>query len=613
MRAIYGVLGQVTEKEIAGMATRILHRGKHQTAKRPSNEVFFGSGSHNNRSNEIFTDGRYTVVADASIYNRDELKLLLGRSDAQLATDDNEEIILSLYKSKDIAGLNDINGDFAFAIWDQTLRQLILGRDYFGCYPLYYAILSGGRVAFASEYKALLALSGAPSEPDFDMIQHLQHCKRLPIGRTLLRGIYSVPPGSLLVLNEKGVQVRQEQMPKLALNIDHCSEKEASRKVKDALFSAIECRVGQENTIGIALGGGIDSIGMVCICRKLYPNAEIHTFTAGYGDNDNDLLNASRVAQAMNTIHHEVSSPPGLLKTSLPRLVWHLEDPYSRSESLQLYEVAREARKFVPTLLSAQGADGLFGGMPKYQILSYMSQAKILKGPLEEFYNLTQTGVKPQSLLGRTFDALYFRGRVPSVPRVIGTSYYPDPITFPKVTEQFVNHMLVNGFQVGVCQDVQKFDRGFAASGVGYRSPFYDRRVIETAYSISDELKIKGQTQKYIFRRALDGVVPVGLLNVPKFPQRMNYDLEFSNVLDELSASYLSKENVEKRGFFRFSDIQRLIRHNTTKPYSAEGAMRVWTALLTEIWAIEFLDKKGGGSEALQAGSEPPYTEGLST
>jgi asparagine synthase (glutamine-hydrolysing) len=184
---------------------------------------------------------------------------------------------------------------------------------------------------------------------------------------------------------------------------------------------------------------------------------------------------------------------------------------------------------------------------------------------------------------------------------VLGTSYYPDPIAFPNVTEQFVNHMLVNGFQVGVCQDVQKFDRGFAAWGVRYRSPFYDRRVIETAYSISDGLKIKGGIQKYIFRRALDGIVPPPLVNVPKYPQRMKYDLEFSNVLDELSASYLSKNKVEKRGFFQFSDIQRLIRRDTTRAYSAEGAMRVWTALMTEIWATEFLDMNGRGSEAFSA------------
>ena len=603
MKAIYGALGKVTEKEIDAMGTRLLHRGKRQTVKRVSKNLFFGSASHNSESDHTFTDGRFTIVADAALYNRAELADSLARSDSQPKTDSNEEIILNLYKRNEIAGLNKINGSFAFAIWDELRREIAVGRDFFGFQPLFYTVLPSGGVAFSSEYKGLLALSAVSFNPDREMIQHLQNCKKLPIGRTLLRNVYSVPPGSLIVLNESGVEVRRQQMPKLALNIVHRSEKEASEKVKDALFRAIECRVDSQQPIGIALGGGIDSIGLVCVCRSLYPNAEIHTFTAGYGRGDSDLLNAARVAKAMNTIHHEVSTPPLLLTTRLTNLVWHLEDPYARSESLQLYELAGEARNFVPALISAQGADGLFGGMPRAKILSYVTKAEILRKSLEEFYTLTQIGVRPRSLLGRTMDALYFRGTVAPVPKVVGTSYSPEPIKFPIGKTEFVNQMLVNGFQAGQSQDIPKFEKSLAAWGIAYSSPFYDRSLVETAYSIPECLKIKGGIQKYILRKALFGVVPDGLLNVPKLPQRMNYDLEFSNVLDQVAAKYLSNERVKARGFFRVSDIERLKRRKSDAPYSPEGGMRLWTALLTEIWAIEFLDNRGSGT-ALSAAAE---------
>jgi asparagine synthase (glutamine-hydrolysing) len=601
--AIYGALGQVTGKEIDEMGTRLLHRGKQQTTRRLSNELFFGCGTQTGLTSGFFTDGRYTIVADASIYNRDELKESLGSRGCELKTNDSEECLLSMYKVHGITGLNRINGDFGFAIWDQLSRELVLGRDYFGCSPLYYTRLHGGGLAFSSEYKALLALSAVSSVPDLDMIQHLQNCKKLPIGKTLFKDVYSVPPGSIVVLNETGARVRHAEMPKLNLSVSECSEREASQRIKEALIGAIERRIGSQRSIGIAVGG-IDSMALVCICRYLYPTAEIHTFTAGYGNRDDDLLNGSRVARAMNTTHHEIKTPPNLLRTSLPKLVWHLEDPYARSESLQLYEVARIASEFVPSLLSAQGADGLFGGMPKYKILPYVTKAAFLKTPLQEFYNLTQIGVKPKSVVGQILDALYFRGTVAAVPKVIGTMYVPDAIAFPESEKEFINQMLISSFQSGVCQSIQKFDRSFAASGVRYLSPFYDRGLVQLAYSIPDSFKIKSGIEKYIFRKALDGIVPKTLLKTPKLPQRMNYDLAFSNTLDEVTDNYLSKSKVEARGFFLFSDIQRLKRRKGTKPYSAEGGMRLWTALLTELWGVEFLDKKGHGNDVSQSRPE---------
>jgi asparagine synthase (glutamine-hydrolysing) len=595
VKAIYGALGKVTEKEIEGMGTRLLHRGKHQTAKRVSKELFFGVGSHKDRPG-IFADDRYTIVADASIYNRAELEKYLGDCGCQLSTSSDEEIILNLYKHGQITGINKINGEFAFAIWDQKTRNIILCRDFFGSFPLYYTALLGGGLAFSSEYKALLSLAAVRSVPDLEMIQHLQNTKKLPVTRTLVKNVFSVAPGSVIVLDATARLLCEEHMPKLALNVEHLSEQEACENIRTDLFNAIQRRVGTERTIGIALGG-FDSIGLVCLCRRLYPTAQIHTFTAGYGKRDSDVLNAARVAAEMGTIHHQVETPPSLLRTSLPGLVWNLEDPCARSEALQLYELGRHARDFVPCLFSAQGADGLFGGMPKYKILSYVTKAKVLKHPFEEFYNLTQIGVKPRSFLGRSLDILYFRGTVPSVPKVIGTTYLPQPVAFPSVKKEFINEMLVNSFQYG--QTIQKFDRTFAAWGVGYAAPFYDRELVETAYRISDHFKIKRGIEKYIFRKALGGIVPEGLLNVPKLPQRMNYDLEFSDTLDDVAAKYLSKERVEARGLFSFSEIERLKKRRSTAPYSPEGGMRLWTALLTEIWATQFLDMNGRGSEIL--------------
>jgi asparagine synthase (glutamine-hydrolysing) len=182
---------------------------------------------------------------------------------------------------------------------------------------------------------------------------------------------------------------------------------------------------------------------------------------------------------------------------------------------------------------------------------------------------------------------------MPPPPKVIGANYSLARASFPEIEKEFINSFLINSFQDGACQDSPKLERTFGAWGVEYRSPFLDLNFVKTAFSVTDKLKIRNGTQKYILRKALKNIVPDEFLFLPKRPQRMRYDLRFSIQLDGVVEKYLSREKVESRGFFKFSNIQNLRKRKKNKPYSPEGAMRLWTALLTEIWAIEFLDKQG--------------------
>ena len=600
MTGLYGVFGNndITEAELSEMSRRLIHRGLYSNYERLSSGIVFGC-NRQQQIHGVVINNNYVIVADANIYNFDELTNYLASLGYVVTTNRPEELLSALYFHEGIDGIARVNGDFAFVLWDQEKQELILGRDFLGCRPLYYSFLPGGGLAFASEYKALLAIEAIQPIPDLDMIQHLQYCKKLPLGKTLLKNVSAAIPGSLMVVNSNGNPIGQEFLPKLRLNIKYASEQELISSLKDHLYQAIASRVDDPNKIGIALSGGIDSIGVVCIMRQLYPKADIHTFTAGYGKEDTEIITAAKVAAKMKTHHHEIITTSALLKESLSRLVWHMEDPYSRSESLQLYEIARVASQYVKVLMSAQAADGLFAGMPKSKLLWLMKQAPFSKRPLADFYNLTQVGIKPKNLTGKIINTLYYKNQLPDVPRIIGTKYIPKPIVFPLYSQELINEMLVSGFQAGASQDLHKFERTFAASNISYCSPFHDLRLIKTGFSISDAFKIRKGKQKYIFRQALKSIVPDECINIPKFPQRMNYDLSFSNILDEVSAQILSQENVESRGFFKFSEIQNLKKRKAGKPYSGEGAMRIWTALLTEIWAREFLDKRGSGSVML--------------
>jgi asparagine synthase (glutamine-hydrolysing) len=136
-------------------------------------------------------------------------------------------------------------------------------------------------------------------------------------------------------------------------------------------------------------------------------------------------------------------------------------------------------------------------------------------------------------------------------------------------------------------------ERTLAAWDLRYCSPFLDKALMRVAFTISDTFKIKKGREKYILRRALESLVPPEVLQVRKSPQRMASDLAFSNALDTMADTILSRERIERRGIFRHDEIAALKRTKSDRPYLFETGMRLWTAILTEIWAEQFLERNG--------------------
>lgn len=591
--AVFGVVGSVVDgAALDEMVRRLAHRGRTPWLGTRRSDGVMGTLGRDATAAPCEVD-QFTVACDARIYDPEALRERLG--DAGIANPPLEPagLLLAVHRTLGFAGIEAVDGDFAFAIVDRGRGELLLGRDFFGCAPLYYTVLPAGGVAFASEYKALLAIPGVPADVDRDMVQYLQAAKRLPLGRTLLRHVRAVPPGGVLRLDLSGRRQTWSAFRPLDVRVTVRSEAEAVELIRSCLLDACRRRSADQDRIGIALSGGIDSIAMAFLFRRLYPDREIYTYTAGYGPDDREVVIARRVAERIASVHREVITPSTLLRNGWPRLVWHLEDPYSRSEALQLYEVGRAAAGEVAVLFSAQGADGLFGGMPKYKLLWLMKVLPPLRTGLAEFYNLTQFGTRARTMAGRLLAWIKYRNTVPPVPAILGATDQPEPIVFPPMSADFINRVLAGGFQRGVCQDIQKFERGFAAWGIGYRSPFYDMGLVRSAYTIADRLKIRRGIQKYIFRKAMASVVPREFCGIPKFPQRMRYDSHFADELDALADRVLDPTAVADRKLFAASSLSALRAARRGGRYRDEAAMRLWTAIATELWAETFVDGRG--------------------
>ena len=576
MGAIAGVLGSAAQDPAAAMLERLGHRGRRR------------------HTLPVAGGGFLAVVADEPDTNLRDL------GERALACDASTSAARALGRVAEPGALEAVAGNFALAWLDRGARRVLLARDFFGTRPLYYVGLPGGGLAFASEYKALLCLSGVGTRPDLDMLQYLQHAKKLPVDRTLLEDVRAVPAGCVLEVDFEGRARERHRFAPLAVEVDALAESEAAERVRHELREAVRRQCGEGERIGIALSGGIDSIGVACLVRELFPERELHTYTASNGPEDPEGITGRRVAEGLGATHCDVVTPPDLLETRLERLIWHLEDPFARSETLQLFEVGAAAAGRVDVLLSGQGADSLFGGMPRYRMLDWMRPLLGVPGlrrPLTEFYNRTQLGLAPQSWPGRALDLAYYRGNLPPVPRVIGARGGPEPAELPEAGPEFVNRAMARGFQSGQAADFPKYERCFAAFGLAYRSPFCDPAFARSAYRVSDAWKIHRGKQKYILRRAMESVVPDNFLQVPKFMQALQHDRAFADRLDAVCARVLSREALERRGWFDPDEIARLCQRPAGGAYGRDAANRIWTVLATELWGQLFLDRRGAPPE----------------
>lgn len=590
MDAIYGYIGKKDVTKTMDYISQLFqNRGKNsEIFQVDGNGVF---GSNYNFQVQFFENNNYAIVCNSRIYNREQLLNKYKKLQSVEYTR-NEVLILSLFEHFGSSSLKEINGDYTFAIYDKINEESILFRNYLGSRSLFITKLNHG-IAFATEYKAFLEFDDFDREIDFDMIQHLHYTKKMPVSNTLFKDVKQLKPGTIYKYNKFGKLISEEKLKGLNLNIQFDDEKKAAYLLKNTLLKSVERRTKDLETIGVALSGGIDSIALVCMCRHLYPDKTIHTFSCGYGSDDEELKVAERVAKRMGAVHHVIETPPNIVNEELNKIVWALEDPIGRSEILQQLKLAQEAKKHVDVVFTGQGVDGLFAGMPKYKILWLMKLFPMFRTGLAEFFNYTQVNIEPKSIIGKIIKFAYYKGKVSEIHHINRTDYIPNKYELDITTDEAINKVLVKGYQDGLSMSLQKFEKIYAAEGVEYRSAYYDPELINIAFSITDSLKIKNGIQKYILRKAVEEFVPKEFLKIPKHPQRMNYDLEFSKILENVFDKYLKKEKVDSRAIFDYQELEKLkLKRKESEPYVDEQAMRLWTVILTEIWFELFADAK---------------------
>ena len=591
--ALYGILGDAGARELAAMDARLRHRGSAGASWSPAAGVHLGL-----RGAEAVVSrlAGGPLAFDGAVDNRRQLATLTGRP-ASFTPEpaDDGLLVLELLHRLGPDGLHLVAGQMAVVLWDAKRGALLLARDRLGYGPLHFTVDRAGRFVFASEYKALLALDTVAARPDREAIQVIQSTKWTRAGATCLADVYPVAPGTWLKVDRDRMHTaRYWDIP---VRVEHHDEARHARTLRERFLETMRQQTEPYRRIGVSLSGGLDSAVMAAGARQVAGDRELHTFSAGYGPDDPELVNAEQVARVLGTQHHPLVLSPQDLPGLLPWMVWHLEEPIGREDIAYLYVAAREAARHVDVVLAGFGFDGLFAGLPRHRLVDLGLKFPPARGVLEEFYDYTFRSVEPHTLPGRAVRQAYFRGRSWPAPQVLGARPMPPFGGFPRDRDQPLSNFLRRGFLVSPYQFA--VEHLYSAVGVRMNAHHTDPAFLAAAFSIPDHLKIHGRTQKYILRKACAGLLPERMLAFGKSFNRLRHDTEMSEVLDGMAEELLSREAVAARGLFDPDYVAKLRRRPTGAPYTQERAYRLWSLLLMELWARAFLDRRG----------EPPTVE----
>lgn len=594
LKGVYGSIGRVDAHALAQAGLLLQHRGSHEHLISPCDGIRLGLRS----SQPSAPVGALAppLVFAGRITNRAELAGLLGRSGADDSEASDRQLLWDLYAKLGTRAFERINGSFAIALADVESRALILAADRWAAQPLHFARVQGGWM-FASEYKALV--SAVDSQVDPGVADYLEAAKYLPLHRTLMTQVHAVGPGEYARIDEAGFAV--EAYAPLQLEIDPTTtEERCAAELREHILSAARRLTEGYDPVGVALSGGLDSALTLGAIRKIAPDKRIYTYTASFDRSDPALRKAAEAARYFGTLHREIILAPEDLPDLLPEMVWRMEDPVAREEMLVYHALSQRAASEVPIVFYGHMADILFAGMPRHLLIKAAGDYPFSRAAITEFYDFTQTGMQPSSMLGKLLVAAYFHGKHASPPRALRTAKTGQSKHLQLAHEEPLNAALLSS--IAQPSEIGGIERLHAWAGVELASIFHDREVSRCAFRIPGKFKIRGRRRKHILRVAAAGILPDVFAERPKDLIRIGRDAALRRSVEYMADELLSPAAVRSRGIFDPKDVAELRQRAATQPSTDTDFYHLWTLILVELWCRTFAD---GAAQRYRFGSVP--------
>jgi asparagine synthase (glutamine-hydrolysing) len=566
-------------------------------------------------------NGRYVATYNGEIYNYEALRAALdqeGRAPAWRGHSDTEVLLAAVAAWGFERALERVTGMFALAVWDMAERTLLLARDRLGEKPLYYG-WAGRGFAFGSELKAFRACEGFGARVSREALALYARYAYVPAPWSIYEGVWKLPAGSFLKVAEKdiasrtlGDPVRYWSLPSVIRKAKAApfagSEAEAVSALEAVLGEAVAGQMVSDVPLGAFLSGGIDSSTVVALMQKA-SRQPVKTFTIGFHEAQyNEAGHAKAVAQHLGTAHTELYVSPREAMDVIPSLPRIYDEPFADSSQIPTFLVAQLARRHVAVSLSGDGGDEVFGGYNRYSWAPWAARLPdalravgawgIASMPVR-VWNALLPGVvaQPGDKLHKLARILDTKNEHVMYEKLVSL-WHDDPVLGappPEAVAQrceelkglsFAERMMYLDTLTYLPDDILvKVDRAAMAVSLETRVPMLDHRVVEFAWSLPPELRIRGDAGKYILRKVLERHVPKALFERPKMGFGIPLEDWLRGELRDWAEALLDEGRLTREGYFDPS----LVRKHWAEHLSGARNWQhlLWIVLMFGAWLEE--------------------------
>ncbi|MEO5572211.1 MAG: asparagine synthase (glutamine-hydrolyzing) [Bacteroidia bacterium] len=595
-----------SEEDLRNMTQALSHRGPNAVGHFSDSVAGLGHRrlsiiDLSDRANQPMTshNDRFVIIYNGEIYNFREIGARLKTGNPQnesvtLKTSSDTEVILEAFVKYGVDFVHQLNGMFAFAIYDKTLQELFIFRDRVGIKPLFY-YWDGKNFAFASELKALQRITRIPKVINENAVGDFLHYGYIPTPYTIYNNIYKMNSGSWMKVSADGIDLHKywDVKNKISNNIV-TNREQAMVKLSDLMISSVQYQLKSDVPFGVFLSGGIDS-SLVTAQAVMLSSVKVNTFSIGFEENShNESEYAKAIAKYLGTDHHEfiVSYKDAL--NLIEDIFDCYDEPFADSSAIPTMLVSKLAKQYVTVTLSGEGGDELFFGYGAYRWAKRLNNPimNLFHKPLAAVFSYMPTRYKRVGKLLDYPDKKNLRSHIFSQEQYLfsepelyglllngysGTSYIEESTTAPSLLRVFddtlesgkinVRERKLNAMESQALFDLQyylqddlltKVDRASMHFGLETRVPYLDHRVVEFALNLSPHLKFKNGISKYILKQILFQYVPRHLFDRPKQGFAIPLNIWLRKELKYLIDEFLSESVINKHGIVNYTVVHEL-------------------------------------------------------
>jgi asparagine synthase (glutamine-hydrolysing) len=555
------------------------------------------------------------VVFNGEIYNFSEIRTELQSLGHRFRTGTDTEVIVHGYEQWGDRVVDRFRGMFAFALWDERTRRLLLVRDRIGVKPLYYCATPSG-LTFGSEIKSLLEDPDVPRDWSAEGLDAYLTLQYVPCPQTIYRAVWKLPPGHLLIAEGGRVSVKRYWDLIFTGDGQAAREEEYLEQLDALVDESVRLRLVSDVPLGAFLSGGIDSSAVVAAMAGTGAGRVVTT-TVGFDEQGfNELDHARTVAQHLGVEQHETIVRPDIADL-LPKLVWHFDEPFADSSAVPTYYVSRAAREHVTVALSGDGGDELWAGYARHRVEGWEQTARRWLGPIGGTIAGRLAGGLPLGVKGArslrhlalppadAYARKHAYGLFESDAR--SALYSHDFATEVRNADPFagfrlayhscsskdpLDRALYVDVKTYLADDIMtKVDRMSMAVSLEAREPLLDHKLLEFAASVPTCLKLKNGRSKYLLRRLLERRIPPAIVDRPKHGFEAPTGAWLRGPLAPLVDSLLSDGRLRARGIFDDRAVAGLWHQH--RAGRQDHRHRLWSLVMLELWFRQYVDGQG--------------------